>query len=245
MARLPAAPGAYGQPPVPPVEASKQRMPSSSAAVTLASAVPRVSWKCIASRSGPTPSATSAPTTRRTSAGPATPIVSPMLELVDAEREQPVGDVDHCRLVDLALVRAAEGGADVAAAPPAALARRLDDRAGRRRSTPRSLMLMLCRGERLGRGGEDADGVGPGCLRAVEARARSARAPGTARRAVARAGAISSSASASCGIALGDTKLVASISRRPASASRSMKRSFASVAIGAASFWSPSRGPTS
>ena len=55
----------------------------------------------------------------------------------------------------------------------------------------------------------------------------------------------SSSASASCGIARGETKLVASISRRPASARSSMKRGFVAVGIGAASFWRPSRGPTS
>src|SRR5688500_20382010 len=56
---------------------------------------------------------------------------------------------------------------------------------------------------------------------------------------------MSSSASASWGMAFGETKLVASISRNPASATSSMKRSFASVEIGADSFWSPSRGPTS
>jgi hypothetical protein len=55
----------------------------------------------------------------------------------------------------------------------------------------------------------------------------------------------SASASASCGTARGATKLVASISRRPASARRPMNRSFAAVGIGDASFWRPSRGPTS
>ena len=55
----------------------------------------------------------------------------------------------------------------------------------------------------------------------------------------------SSSASANCGIARGETKLVASISARPASASSEMKRTLSSVATGTASFWRPSRGPTS
>ena len=43
VARLPAAPGAYGQPPRPPAEASNVATPNGSAASTLASAVPRVS----------------------------------------------------------------------------------------------------------------------------------------------------------------------------------------------------------
>ena len=43
VARLPAAPGAYGQPPRPPADASNVVMPNGSAASTLASAVPRVS----------------------------------------------------------------------------------------------------------------------------------------------------------------------------------------------------------
>jgi hypothetical protein len=56
---------------------------------------------------------------------------------------------------------------------------------------------------------------------------------------------MSSSASASWGIAFGLTKLVASISRKPAFARRARNSSFCSIAIDAASFWSPSRGPTS
>ena len=76
MARLPAAPGANGEPPVPPVEASKVVTPASTAAITLASAVPRVSWKCRPIMSEPMPAAASAPSTRLTSAGAATPTVS-------------------------------------------------------------------------------------------------------------------------------------------------------------------------
>jgi hypothetical protein len=56
---------------------------------------------------------------------------------------------------------------------------------------------------------------------------------------------MSSSASASWGIARGATKLVASISRKPASTSSSMKRAFVSVESGVDSFCRPSRGPTS
>ena len=43
---LPVAPGAYGQPPRPPIDASNRRTPRSSAVTTLASPVPRVLWKC-------------------------------------------------------------------------------------------------------------------------------------------------------------------------------------------------------
>ena len=57
---------------------------------------------------------------------------------------------------------------------------------------------------------------------------------------------ISSSASASCGMARGDTNDVASISRSPASTSSSMKRSLdRRSGRRPTSFWRPSRGPTS
>jgi hypothetical protein len=46
-------------------------------------------------------------------------------------------------------------------------------------------------------------------------------------------------------MAAGRTKLVASISVRPAATSSRMKASLSSVEIGRDSFWSPSRGPTS
>ena len=52
VARFPEAPGAYGQPPSPPIDASKVVMPSSSPTSTFASAVPRVSCMCSASCSG-------------------------------------------------------------------------------------------------------------------------------------------------------------------------------------------------
>ena len=53
VATLPLAPGACGQPPSPPSEASKERMPVSSAATTLARPRPRVSWKCADVRRSP------------------------------------------------------------------------------------------------------------------------------------------------------------------------------------------------
>src|SRR5271155_1916318 len=59
---LPVAPGAYGQPPSPPNEASKARAPALRAASTLARPSPRVSWKCPPTGNG----ATSAMTRRKT-----------------------------------------------------------------------------------------------------------------------------------------------------------------------------------
>ena len=43
---LPVAPGANGQPPSPDTEPSKDRAPASVAAITFASPMPRVLWKC-------------------------------------------------------------------------------------------------------------------------------------------------------------------------------------------------------
>ena len=77
VARLPAAPGAYGQPPVPPLAASKQRMPASSPATTLARAVPRVSWKWNARPVRGMPASTARPAISPTWLGTPTPIVSP------------------------------------------------------------------------------------------------------------------------------------------------------------------------
>ena len=70
-------PGAYGQPPVPPADESKQRTPASRPAATLASAVPRVSWKWKAMRSSGMPASTASPVSAATWPGTPTPIVSP------------------------------------------------------------------------------------------------------------------------------------------------------------------------
>src|SRR5215217_3221734 len=56
---------------------------------------------------------------------------------------------------------------------------------------------------------------------------------------------MTSAASASCGTAFGLTKLVTSMTGRPAAVSASTNAIFALVGIVVASFWRPSRGPTS
>ena len=70
---LPVAPGANGQPPMPPADASSEVTPDSSAAYALASPVPRVSWRWtpIGTPNARPPSASS-----RTWPGTPTPIVS-------------------------------------------------------------------------------------------------------------------------------------------------------------------------
>ena len=94
MARLPAAPGAYGQPPVPPVDESKQRTPASRPAATLASAVPRVSWKWKAMPLERDPGRHGQPGQRRDLGRHADPDRVAEADLVDAEVEQAQGDVD-------------------------------------------------------------------------------------------------------------------------------------------------------
>ena len=118
MARFPAAPGAYGQPPVPPADELKQRTPASRPAATFARAVPRVSWKwnaiCVerdAGRDGQ-------PGQRRDLGRHADPDRVAEADLVDAEVEQPERDLDRARRLDAPRIRTAEGGRDVAAPPP-------------------------------------------------------------------------------------------------------------------------------
>jgi hypothetical protein len=133
-----------------------------------------------------------------------------------------------------------EGGRDVARRhqPDSARAR---TGSGAASDSSRSCRVR-CR-ERVSRRGEDRDRVGAGGS-ARKCRGRWGR-DRVADTGLAGRSRIGCSASASCGMALGAAKLVASISRRPASASSAMNRTLVSVGIGSASFWRPSRGPTS
>ena len=214
---------------------------------TFARAVPRVSWKWNATRSSAIPAWTAAPVSTATCDGTPTPIVSPKHTSSTPELEEPERDLDGPMRIDGARVRAAERGRDVAAAPPAEIGRAPEHRReGRERLVDRHADVPL--GERVGRRREHRERVGAGGLGAGHAalvRDEDGIADAAGQPPGARAAASSASASASCGIALGDTKLVASISRRPAAASRSMKPSLVSSGIAVASFWSPSRGPTS
>ena len=109
VAMLPVAPGAYGQPPRPPTEASKSATPSSSAASTLASPVPRVLWKC---RFSPVSgwAERNAPTSARTRVGVAIPVVSPNeAESAPSAMARPATDTTRLHR-HVALVRAAPRG---------------------------------------------------------------------------------------------------------------------------------------
>ena len=76
---LPVAPGAYGQPPRPPIDASNRVTPRSRAASTLASPVPRVLWKWRPIAPDAIPSSPKASSSRPTRRGVAIPVVSPKL----------------------------------------------------------------------------------------------------------------------------------------------------------------------
>ena len=167
-------------------------------------------------------------------------------DLVDAELEQAQRDLDRAEPARPARCTGSRTRSRRSARrhQPSSPAR---SRTGAKAASDASTVIPMLRVVNASRRrGEDRDRVGAGRLRAGQAALvrdedRVAHA-GSPRRA--RPGA--SSASASCGMALGATKLVASISRSPASARSSMKRGLG-LASGsrAASFWRPSRGPTS
>ena len=232
MARLPAAPGAYGQPPVPPADESKQRTPASSPAATLASAVPRVSWKWKAMPLERDAGLDGEPGQRRDLARHADADRVAEADLVDAEVEQAQGDVDGCAPArrDRCTGSRTRSRRSRAATSRARAARA---RTGANAASDSSTVIpMLACGEGVGRGGEDGDGIGAGGLGAGQAalvrdedRVADAGPPGEAAPAARRRRRAAGSPSAT-------TKRVASISRRPASARSSMKRALVAVGIG-------------
>ena len=152
-------------------------------------------------------------------------------DLVRAQVEQPQADVDDLGDFDRPSERTAERGRDVGALPPAELGRPREHRLeGRERLVDRHADVALS--ERVAGRGEDGQRVGSGGDRRGPCRARWERARDSGPATCAAGAAISSSASASCGIALGDTKLVASISIKPAATRSSMYSSLSSVEIG-------------
>ena len=169
MARLPAAPGAYGQPPVPPVDASKQRTPASRPATTLASAVPRVSWKWNAIRSSGMPAAIARPVELRDLARHADADRVAEADLVDAEleraaarpRRRAAGRRRRCTGSRTRSRRSR--GATSRARPPGA-------RTGSKAASDSSMVMPMLRvGEGVGRRGEDGERVGAGGLGAGHA----------------------------------------------------------------------------
>ena len=175
---------------------------------------------------------TASPVSAETWLGTPTPIVSPKQTSSTPRSSSRRATLTAAAGCDAAGVRAAERGRDVAAPPPAELAGpRQHRREGGQRFLDRHPDVGL--GERVGRRGEDgerigAGGLGPGHAALVRDEDRVAdagrgdrgRPSGRRRRRAA-------------GSPLGDTNEVASISRRPASASSSMKRALVAVGIDA------------
>ena len=102
---LPDAPGAYGQPPRPPIDASKRVTPRSSAATTLASAVPRVLWKCSPIRSVAIAGRSSASSRSSTRRGRGHPGGVAERQPVGARVDEMAGELRHPLGRDVAFVR--------------------------------------------------------------------------------------------------------------------------------------------
>ncbi len=245
VARLPAAPGAYGQPPVPPVDASKQLdpifQPGDDVGEGGAARVVEVVGELVQRDAGARRARRQVVHLARHAHADGVA----QADLVDAQLEQAQPDFDDAASVDAAGERAAERSRDVAALPPAKFGCASEHRRERvERAVDGHADVAL--GEGVTGRGENGQRVRRRRLRLGRGRARWARARGSARRrARQRATVMTWSASASCGMAAGETKLVASISVRPAARSSEMYSSLVSVGMGDASFCRPSRGPTS
>ena len=196
-------PGAYGQPPVPPVDASKQRTPGVEPGRHVregrAARVVEVERDALERRARPRPPGRSASATWSRHADPDRVAEA---DLVGAELEQADARPRRPGRARRAGVRAAERGRDIARRhQPSSPARA---RTGAKAASDSSTVIpMLAVGEGVGRRGEDGDGVGAGGLgpgQAAHVRDEDRVADTRATRA---GRAWSSSASASCGIARG------------------------------------------
>ena len=106
-------------------------MPAASAAATLASAVPRVSWKWYACRSSGMPAAVGERHELGDLVRDADPDRVAEADLVDTELDEPFRDRDRGGGLDATGIRAAEGCRDVGPPPPAELGRTGEDRSER------------------------------------------------------------------------------------------------------------------
>ena len=185
-----------------------------------------------------------AATTSGTCSGRATPIVSPIEISSHPSAASSAATRATAAGATAPVVGAAERRRHVPARPHPGRERALEHRRERGQRLGDGHVHVRAR-EPLGGGGEDGDRVGAGRLGPLQAAQRWARAPdsGRPRGGGRRAG--PASASASCGTALGETNDVTSTTGRPASARSSTKRTFSAAGTVAASFWRPSRGPTS
>ena len=241
VAMLPVAPGAYGQPPRPPTEASKSATPSSRAASTLASPVPRVLWKC---RFSPVSgwAERNAPTSARTRVGVAIPVVSPN-EAESAPSAMARPATDTTRLTGTSPSYGQPHAVDTitcTVAPRSCATAMISAISSSDSPVDRLTFLRLCVSE--------ADTTASSSVKPASSARSAPRRLGTSaeyRTEGARAARFhTSSASAICGIADGRTNDTASIRCTPVADKASSSATFASVGTGS-SFCSPSRGPTS
>ncbi len=160
--------GRVGQPPVPPVEASKQRTPADRPGRDVgerrAARVVEVERDPLERDPGVRGPGDDRADLRRDADADRVAEA----DLVEPEGQEADGDVDRPLRGDGAGVRAAEGGRDVAAPPPAELAGAREDRRERHERLVDRHPDVAGR-ERVGRGGEDGDRVGAGRLGSGEA----------------------------------------------------------------------------
>src|SRR4051812_42245961 len=235
VATLPEAPGAYGQPPIPPTLASNSLTPNSSAVRMFASPVPRVLWKC--SRSGRTAESRS-----RTRRGVAMPVVSPK-----AIRSAPSARTR-------ATMPATRSGSMSPSKGQPKLVATITSRVAPASCTSGISLAMSSSDSPV-----DRLRLRRLCVSLAETTTSISRKPAARARSAPRVFGMSdeylmsgffviaaqtASASAICGIAFGCTNETASIRRTPVSLSASISRTLDSVGIGS-SFCRPSRGATS
>ena len=135
--------------------------------MTLASAVPRVSWKWYACRPTGIPASIGQLDELRHLGRNADADRVTETDLVDAERHEPDGDPDRVARIDPARVWAAERGRHIRAPPPAVLVSPREDGRERRKGRIDGHADVVL-GEGIGRRGEHGDRVDPGRFGARE-----------------------------------------------------------------------------
>src|SRR5487761_927572 len=241
VAMLPVAPGAYGQPPSPPTDASKSATPSSSAVSTFASPVPRVLWKCrFRAVSGCRDR--NSPTSACTRAGVAIPVVSP-----NETESAPSATARLATATVRSTGTSPSYGQPHAVAtitwqvtPAWCAASMITAMSSSDSSVLRLTFLRLCVSEADTTASSSANPASSARAAPREFGTRAEYLTPAARRICFQ----TSSASAICGMAFGCTNDTASIRCTPVADNRSISAILASGGTGS-SFCRPARGPTS
>src|SRR4051812_12879367 len=238
---LPLAPGAKGQPPSPPTEASSWVTPAWSAASALAWPVPRVSWKCTPS-GVPGVARRTASSNRTTRTGVVVPIVSPRHSWsAPAVTAAPVTSTVRAIGVGPSNGQSQAVATMTSSEPPAPCASSaISPTAATASAVDRPALARLCE--------SDAETTYSRCAMPASTARTAPRGLATRAEKCTPSNWCSSaatwSASARAGTALGDTNEVTSIRRTPVATSASSITSL-SVSGSGSSNCSPSRIPTS